>query len=119
MCKAIALLACLLCTGVALGQSTELAGASPNRSAQVAPCASQIKYYPDGKPSSCQVSQAFFVGTIQIPSGSDIAFRPNGEVGSAWLGEDGTVYGQALPAGTTLGVALGRTCSPDCGAQRK
>ena len=102
MCKAIALLACLFCTGMALGQSTELAGASPNSSVQVAPCASQVKYYPDGKPSSCQVSQAFLVGNIQIPSGSDIALRPNGEVGSAWLGKDGTVYGQALPAGTAL-----------------
>ena len=107
MCKAIALLASLFCTGMALGQSTELAGASPNSSVQVAPCASQVKYYPDGKPSSCQVSQAFLVGNIQIPSGSDIALRPNGEVGSAWLGKDGTVYGQTLPARTALHFANG------------
>ncbi len=95
-------IACLICCGAALAQ-TPLAGAQTAENAmQVAPCTRHLKYYQDGKPSSCQVSQAFWVGAIQIPSGSDIALRPNGEVGSAWLGKDATVYGQALPAGTVL-----------------
>ncbi len=107
MWKPMALVAGLLCTGVTLGQTTEPAGQSPNAAAPVAQCASQAKYYQDGKPSSCRVSQAFWVGNIQIPPGSDIAFRPNGEVGSAWLGNDGSVYGQALPAGTALHFGQG------------
>lgn len=102
MYKTVAVVACLFCTGVALGQTTEPAVQTSNKLAQGAQCASQVKYYADGKPFSCQSSQGFLVGNIQIPAGSGISFRPNGEVGSAWLGKDGTVYGQALPAGTVL-----------------
>jgi hypothetical protein len=102
MRKLVSLIACFICSGAALAETTGSTGQLAKPAAQVAQCASQVKYYQDGKPSSCQVSQAFMVGNIQIPPGSDIAFRPNGEVGSAWLGKDGTVYGQPLPAGTAL-----------------
>lgn len=101
MRKLRALVACLMCTGIASAETTE-PDQLAKQTVQVAQCASQIKYFRDGKPSSCQVAAAFMVGNIQIPSGSDISFRPNGEVGSAWLGKDASVYGQALPAGTVL-----------------
>ena len=101
------LIAYLICSGTTSAQTLEPTNQSSEKAAQVAQCANRIKYYEDGKPSSCQVSQAFLVGNIQIPSGSDISFRPNGEVGSAWLGTDGTVYGQTLPAGTALHFGKG------------
>lgn len=98
----VSLVSYLICSGAASAQTLEPISQSSERAAQVAQCANRIKYYEDGNPSSCQVSQAFMVGNIQIPSSSDISFRPNGDVGSAWLGKDGTVYGQPLPAGTAL-----------------
>jgi hypothetical protein len=98
----VSLIACFLCSSATFAETSEPADPLAERAAQVAQCASRVKYYQDGKPSSCQVSQAFLIGNIQIPSGSDIAIRPNGEVGSAWLGKDSNVYGQALPAGTAL-----------------
>ena len=97
----------LICSGAASAQTLALPNQPFEKAAPVAQCANRIKYYDDGKPSSCQVSQALMVGNIQIPSGSDVSFRPNGEVGSAWLGKDGTVYGQALPAGTALHFGKG------------
>lgn len=103
----VALVLYLICSGAASFQTLEPTRQSSDKAAQVAQCANRIKYYKDGKPSSCQVSQAFMVGNIQIPSGSDISFRPNGEVGIAWLGIDGTVYGQPLPAGTALHFGKG------------
>lgn len=96
-----------VCSGAASTQTLEPPSQSSEKAAQVAQCTNRIKYYEDGQPSFCRVSQAFMVGNIQIPSGSDISFRPNGEVGSAWLGKDGTVHGQPLPAGTALHFGKG------------
>ncbi len=98
----VALVLYLICSGAALAQTKEPTTQLSEKSPQIVQCANHIKYFRDGKPSSCQVSEAFMVGNIQIPSGSDISLRPNGEVGSAWLGQDGSVYGQPLPAGTAL-----------------
>ncbi len=100
----LSLVSYLICSGAAAAQTV----VPPSQSSdKAAPCVNRIKYYADGKPSSCQVSQAFMVGNIQIPAGSDISLRPNGEVGSAWLGQDGSVYGQTLPAGTALHFGKG------------
>ena len=103
----VSLFSYLICASAASAQTLGPPSQSSEKAAQVAQCANRIKHYEDGHPSSCQVSQAFMVGNIQIPSGSDISFRPNGEVGSAWLGKDGTVYGQTLPARTALHFANG------------
>lgn len=103
----VSLIAYLICSGATSAQTLERTNQSSEKAVPVAQCANRIKYYEDGKPSSCQVSQAFMVGNIEIPSGSDISFRSNGEVGSAWLGKDGTIYGQPLPAGTALHFGKG------------
>ena len=102
MKKPVALVSSLLCAGMAWADASEPTATLAEKSAGAPQCASQVKHYQDGQPSSCQVAKPFLVGAIQIPSGSNITLRPNGEVGSAWLGTDSTVYGQALPAGTVL-----------------
>lgn len=93
--------------GLALADTTEPTGPSVEKAHQIARCGSHVKYYSDGKPYSCQVSDAFLVGDIHIPPGSDISFRPDGTVGSAWLGKESAVYGQILPQGTALFFASG------------
>lgn len=96
------IVACCICSGVALVEATEPSRPSTETVDREALCASQVKYFHDGKPSFCQISRSFFIGNIQIPPASSIAFNPSGEFGSVWLGEEGVVYGQPLPAGSVL-----------------
>ncbi len=107
MRKLVTLVATLICTGPAMADGTGLTDRAAVSGTQPAPCASQIKYYADGKPRSCQVSSAFLVGDIQIPAGSNISLRQNGEVDIAWLGRETAIYGQALPEGTALFLTPG------------
>jgi len=96
-----------MCSGMAIADGTAQVGQEAKPGATAAQCASEVKYYQDGKPRSCQVANAFMVGGIEIPPRSSVAFRSDGEVGSAWLGKDSPVYGQILPEGTVLHFSSG------------
>ena len=98
----VSLVTCFICTSVALAQTTDSTGPLTQKGAQRAICTSKVKSYQDGTLYTCQVANTFLVEGIYIPSGSNISFRPNGEVDIAWLGKDSAVYGQILPTGTAL-----------------
>lgn len=71
-------------------------------------CAAASVHYSDGYLRQCVLGNDTTLGGQPIPSESRVTFRPDGTPGMITLSRESPVYGQPLPAGTTLHFADGR-----------